>query len=326
VSSVGSNQRFAPTRRGLIAGAAALGAARVGLAAAAARAEVCAPQGPGIRTEAIAISPSGRTLWTADSARHTVTAHARKGLARGRSIDVGGAPIALAISPDGRTLLALTSADDHPGLAIVDLASGGVARVDVGSQPHSLAISRDGASAYVSGGGAKGTLTRVGLRDRAVGAAVALGAHPHGLALTPDGKHALVALNGEHAVLVVTLSNAALRRVATPDFPSRLAISPGGRHALVTHNGYASRSVTPIDVHRLHAGAPVHVGAEPRDVAYAGGRGVVVLASGLALVDGKTARRRRRLAAAGDPRAVVVHGAKAFVADRRLGSVMGVKL
>jgi phospholipase C len=325
------------TRRGFVAGLAAGGAASViggpllARKALAAGTKPCAPTPPGIRTSAVAVAPGGRTVWTADAAATTITAHRRADLLRGRSIDVRGAPLGIAISPHGHEALVTTAFYDRPGLAIVDLLSGQVDHLDVGPEPCAVAYAAHGRSAYVSGGGRDGTLTRVEPRGGRVHRAVALGRHARGLALHPDGKHALVALNGDASVAVVSLKHGRVtRRIKTPPFPAQVAISPDGKHALVTHNGFHNRRVTPLDLVHWRARKPVTTGLDPAGVAFdAAGRVAVVANTGagtVSVLDARTGRRRRRVKVGGAPRFVAVVGRRGIVADGHSGQLTSIRL
>lgn len=335
--TVDQSGRPGGTRRSFLGGVAA-GAAhalvvspQIAAAAASSPLAPCAPTGPGIRTDAIAVTPDRRTVWSADTGATTITAHRRRDLARGRSIEVGGAPLAIAISPLGDLALVTTAFYDRPGLAIVDLVTGQVDRLDVGPEPYAVAFAPKGRSAYVVGGGREGTLTRVEPRSGRVHAPVALGEHPRGLAITPDGKHALVALNGDAAIAVVSLARRRIaRRIATRPFPYLLAASPDGTRALVTHNGFGDRFVTPLDLERWRARRPVRVGLDPAGVAFSRtGARAVVAATGsrtLVLLDGHTARRRRTIKRRGAPRAVAVLGSRVIVADGATGLLTAIRL
>jgi DNA-binding beta-propeller fold protein YncE len=224
----------------------------------------------------------------------------------------------------------ITAFYDHPGLAVVNLRTKQVVRLDVGPEPGAVAFTRHGHAAWVAGGAAEGTLTRVDLKTGRVHPPIAVGSHPRGLALHPDGKHAVVALNGEAAVAVVTLATGKVRRMRTRPFPHRVAVAPDGRHALVTHNGFGDRVITPIDLVRHRARPPARVGKDPVAVAYtrSGRRAIVALADAgaVTVVDGRTGRRRRTLKHLGAPQAVAVAGRRAIIADGRTGQLRRLRL
>jgi len=277
------------------------------------------------------VTPDGHTVWTADGASRTITAHrAGDPNVRARSIDVGGAPLSIAISPDGLRALVATAYYDHPGLALVDLRSGQTDRIDVGPEPYAVAFAPDGHTAWVANSARDGELVRVRPSTGRVHAAIALGSHPRGLAITPDGEHALVALNGDSAVAVVALRHGrVVRRIATGAYPYQIAISPNGMHAWVTHNDFGARRATPLDLKHWRAGRAVATGLDPSGIAYGrAGRTVVVAESGsgtISVLDAHSGRRRRRVKAGKTPRAIVVSRRHVFVVDGRSGHLTAVR-
>jgi DNA-binding beta-propeller fold protein YncE len=291
----------------------------------------CEPTPPGIRVGALAVSPGGRTIWTADTGARTITAYRRADLQRSRAIDVHGAPVDLVIRPDGHHALVTTAFYDHPGLAIVDLRSGEVDHVDVAAEPGALALNASGRRAYVVGRGAEGTLTRVDAGNGKVHAAIGVGAHPRGVALHPDGRHALVALNGEATVAVVDLRRGKVsRRIKTAAFPSEVAISGDGMRALVTHSGYGADRVTPLDLEHWRARKALRTGLHPAGVSFnRSGSLALVSCVGdgtVTVLDGHTGRRRKRLRPGGTPRALAVIGRRGLVADGTTGKLTALSL
>ena len=326
----------AHTRRSFIGGAVAAGAAHtfaaplVG-ARANSREKPCAPEDPGTRTGAIAVAPDRRTVWTADTGATTITAHRARDFARGRSIDVGGAPLGISISPSGDLALVTTAYWDRPGLAIVDLHTGQADRLEVGPEPYSVAFARNGRVAYIAGGGPEGTLTRLNTRSWSVEDTLELGSHPRGLAVCLDGEHGLVALGGDAAVALVSLAPCrVVRRIATAPYPYLLAVSPDGRRALATHNGFAASAVTPLDLVRWRARRRVAVGADPSGVAFSeSGALALVAATGsrtVAVLDGRSSRLRRTVRHGGAPRSVAVAGRRGIVADGGTGRLTAIRL
>lgn len=327
------------TRRGLLGGAAATGAAgvlgapllRAGRADGATPVTPCAPEPEGIPAGPLAATPDGRRVWTTDVRGTTITAHSARTLRRGRSIDVGGGPAAIAIAPDGLTALVTTAAHDRPGLTLVELLTAETDRVDVGPDPGAVAFTASGRTAWVVGRGPRGTLTRVLPADGRVGAPIALGADPRGLALDPRGRFALVALGGAAAVAVVDLRTGRVRRrIPTAAFPAQLAISPDGRRALLTHNGFGARAVSLLDLRRHAVVRRIRVGTDPAGVAFSrSGAVAIVTAAGVGtatLLDGRTGRRRRTARPGGTPRAIAVCGTRAVLADARTGALTAIRL
>jgi DNA-binding beta-propeller fold protein YncE len=318
----------------LIGGAASAGAGHTFfgsmlLADAAPRPKPCTPEAPAIATGPIAIAPHSHAVWSTDAAARTITAHRRR-LARGRSIDVGGAPIGIAISPNGRRALVTTAFYDEPGLAVVDFRTAEVDRRDVGPEPSAVAFAPNGRSAYLTGGGRKGKLIRVDPGSGRVRWRISLGRHPLGLAILADGEQAVVALNGASALALVDLGERRVRRIKTAPFPREVAVSPDGTRAVVTHNGFDSRSVTIVDLEHRRVLRRVIVGREPAGVAYSHSGDVALVAcsgSGTAVVlDGRNGQRRRTVKLGGAPRGVAVLGNRGVVADAHSGRLRSVRL
>ena len=336
LSYINDNVSSSSSRRGFLGGVAVGGLTHslIGapLASSAKRGvERCVPAAPGVPTADIAISPAGRTIWSADAASSTISAHRRRDMARTRSIDVGGAPLALAISPDGRLAAVTTASYDRPGLTIVDLRSGEIARIDVGPEPRAVAFAPDGRSVYVTGGGGEGTLTRVGVEAGRITGTIKVGKHPRGLAVMARGGQALVALNGEAAVALVAPATRRIeRKISTKAYPREVAVSPDGSRALVTHSGFGERAVTAIDLGGRHAGRSISVGADPTAVAFSR-TGSLALATArgtgtAAVLNGQTGRRLRTVKLGGSPGAVAFAGKTAIVADADSGRLRSIRL
>lgn len=318
------------TRRQLIGVAAGAGAgyALAGpvLGAIAGSEPECVPAPPGFATGAIAVAPGGRVAWTADSHGTTITARPGPGFVRGRSIDVGGAPVDLAIAPSGHRALVTTAFYDRPGLASVELRSGRVARSPIAAEPGAVAFAADGAVAYVVGGGPDGTLSRVDPRNGHVERTVKVGSHPRGLALTPDGAHALVALNGDAALAVVDLRKRMhVHRIQTAAFPSAVAAT-GANHAIVTHDGFHAHTASIVDLEAGSVTRTRKVGADPAAVAASPSRAVIVTRQGRALVLGRRGAHLSSFALGGNPAAVALAGASAWVADARTGRLRRLRI
>ncbi len=332
------NGRMATRTRRQVVGGAAVGVGgvllapllRAGQAEGAAPVKPCAPEPVGIPAGPIVAGPDGRRVWTTDVRSTTITPHSTRTLRRGRPIDVDGVPAGIAVSSDGTTALVTAAAIDRPGLRIVDLRTGVVDRVDVGEDPGAVAFG-PGDRAWVLGRGARGTLTAVDVEDGDVHDELVVGEHPRGLAVSRRADLAVVALNGAAAVAVVDLRRRRVtHRIPTAPFPAQLALSPDGRRALVTHNGFGARAVTLIDLTRHRVLRRTRVGTDPAGVAFSrtGATALVTSASTgtVTMLDGRTGRRRRTFAPGGAPRAVVVCGTRAIVADGRTGALQALRL
>jgi DNA-binding beta-propeller fold protein YncE len=219
---------------------------------------------------------------------------------------------------------------DRPGLAVVDLRTDEVDRLAVGPSPYGVAFAPNGRSAYVSGGGAKGTITRVDPGTGRVHPPIPVGAHPRGLSIVPHGKAALVALNGAAQIARVDLVRRFVTRtIATAPFPHQLVVSPHGTRALVSHNGLDARTVTLVELRGRKKRHRLGVGKDPAGLAFSPSGRTALVAAGsgvVTLLDGKTGRRRRTVRRDGAPRSVVVANGRALVADGRTGRLAAIRL
>jgi DNA-binding beta-propeller fold protein YncE len=274
---------------------------------------------------AIALSPDGRTLWTADTGATSITAYRTRGLARRHRIELHAAPLDIAVAPTGRTALVTMGFYDRPGLAIVDLVAGKVRhRAAPGKAVRAVAFAPDG-RAYVATGGDEGSLVEVDPHTGHGRRAVDLGHDPRGLCFTPHGRHMLVALNGDAQVAVVALETLkVVGRIATAPFPSFVAAAPTGGRAVVSHNGYGSTSVSVLDVPRGKTVRVLSVGPDPAAVGFAGPGALLVAERGsgtVSVYDAHSGRRRHHITTGGWPRAIALRGRRAFVADEQTGQL-----
>jgi YVTN family beta-propeller protein len=303
------------------------------LAADGASKKACEPLAPSVRPGAIAFAPDGRSAWVADGAKTTITQISAKTLARGRSIDVGGAPIDIAITPSGGRALVLTAFYDRPSLVQVSLKSGKVLhRYDVGKEPAALALSPDGRHVYVTSSGKAGSLTPIALRRHAVGRPTPLGTHARGVAVDSHGRTALVATYGDSSLAVVDLRTHRVKAsIPTAAYPYDVAISHDGRHALVSHAGVGMRDLSLIDIARRRVVRKLRAGADPGAVAFSrDGRTALAAdysASSVAVIDVATGKHRSvRVGARPHGIAVAPHADRALVTSEYSGAVHAVRL
>lgn len=319
------------TRRELAAGSLVLAGTWPVAARAAAgdgsRAERCEPRRPAVRRTAVAVTPDGRTAWTADATTSSLTAHTARDAMPGVQIALPGVPLALALLAGARRAVVVL---EGGAIAVVDLrARAVVARHETGRDARAIAVDPAGRAAAVVGGGADGWLRRLDPRSGAprAGAPTALPAHPRGVAMGGAGT-AVVACNAAAALAVVDLATGDVRTIATAPFPAQVVVAPDGRRAYVSHDGYRARHVTPVDLVALRAGRPWRTGADPGGLAVLQrGRALAVAERGtgrLVLLDATTGRRRRRVTVGGTPRAVAAGGRRAVVVDDETGRLTAV--
>jgi YVTN family beta-propeller protein len=196
---------------------------------------------------ALALSPDGRHLLTANQTAGTVSlvdVVAGKVL---HEIPTGDRPAGVAISADGRTA-AVTHWYGYD-LARLKIEGGRLevtGRVEVGPEPRGVAISADGKTAYVAVGVAN-EVVKVELDSMKVTARVAVGREPRGIALSPDGSLLLVGNARSQDVSVIsTASMGVYRTIAIEgDNLRQVAISADGKKGYVANmrnRGFATTS------------------------------------------------------------------------------------
>jgi len=164
--------------------------------------------------------PAGERLYVSDEQGDQVIAIDPASGGVVDQISAGRRPRGLAMSPDGATLYVAVSGSpiagpgadedrlpppDHKadGIAVVDLASGKVARIlDAGHDPETFALSGDGRLLYVSNeeDGAVSQVAADGSRKPIV---TKVGDEPEGVALSGDGKSLFVACEGSNQVAML---------------------------------------------------------------------------------------------------------------------------
>jgi YVTN family beta-propeller protein len=119
------------------------------------------------------------TLLTLDAATATVTS----------TIALAAAPSGLALAPDGTRAYVANGRD--ASVAIVTLATGGVAMIPVSPQPLGIAVEPSGRFLYVASYGTS-RLDVVDTRTQSVSGHVNVSMQPRAIAITPDGRFAYV--------------------------------------------------------------------------------------------------------------------------------------
>ena len=141
---------------------------------------------------ALALSPDGGRLLTANQTADSVSL---VDLKSGRVLDevkTGEKPAGVAFAPDGkRGVVAHWYGYD---VAVLDVGPDRlkvVGRVEVGPEPRGVVVSNDGKTAYVAVG-ASNEVVRVDLDTLKVTGRLTVGREPRGIAITPDGARLLV--------------------------------------------------------------------------------------------------------------------------------------
>lgn len=211
------------------------------------------PTGPFSGPYALAISPDGRIVYTANSNGDSVTAISTQTKSTvGAPIPVGERPLGIAITPDGKRAYVANFQDDN--VSVVDLVAGAVvgAPIPVGVGPEGVAITPDGSRVFVANAGGETVLgDTVSVIDTAtnqvVGLPIPVGLAPFGLAITPDGTRLYVANTDAETVSVI--DTASLRVLGPPiaveEDPFGIAITPDGARAYVAN--FNGDSISVID-------------------------------------------------------------------------------
>jgi len=191
----------------------------------------------------IAITPNGRTLYSANYEFGTVSAIDTASNTVVATIPVGEQPFGIAAAPNGRVYVT-NSGDDT--VTVIDAATNQVvgAPIAVGDAPFGVSVSPDGTRALVSDSGSN----KVSVIDTAAGQVIAtvdIGLNPYGSAYLPDGSRAFVASNDSASVYVLDGHTGQVIGSPIPvgEDPSGIAVSPNGLRAYVGNYGDGSLSV-----------------------------------------------------------------------------------
>lgn len=166
----------------------------------------------------LALSPDGRTVYTANMGSGSVTALYVSGKAPARTARVAPRTEGIALSPDGRRLWVGSNQDNT--VIVLDAATlAPLDTVPADGLPYRLAVTPDGRRAIVSNPilNAVRVFDAAAVRQTALvripaGSAGRGGAEPVGFALAPDGRTAYVALQGRNQVGAIDLASGTVTR------------------------------------------------------------------------------------------------------------------
>jgi DNA-binding beta-propeller fold protein YncE len=171
----------------------------------------------GHQPRAVAVSPDGRTAFTANAGSASLSGiDVMMGVVL-RTLDVGGRPEGMAFSPDGRTLLA--ALPEQGSVVLVDAVRIEKAgEIETGPGPVRVAAAPDGAwlAALLQQGRA---LEVVDVATRKVTSSVAIDDQPIDLAISPDGEVAFVSCEGGSVEVVSLADSRILRTIETNGRP-----------------------------------------------------------------------------------------------------------
>lgn len=194
----------------------------------------------------LAITPNGKTVYTADYEVNSVSAidTASRSVT---AIPVGKQPIGITVLPNGSRVYVANSADDS--VSVIDTATNQVvgAPIKVGKRPIALAASSDGSRVFVTNN-EDATVSVIDTATNQVVATVPVGPDPYGIALSPDGLRGYVAANGANALTV--FDPHANQPVGSPipvgENPGGIVVSPNGSRAYVANFGSDSLSIVDL--------------------------------------------------------------------------------
>ncbi len=179
----------------------------------------------GVGSQAIAITPDGKTAYVANYLSGTVTPITTATNTAGTPITTGASPAAIAITPDGKTAYVANreSATVTPIATATDTAG---TPITVGSYPYAMAITPDGTTAYVANENS-GTVTPITTATNTAGTPITTGSLPCAIAITPDGTTAYVVNDVSGTVTpITTATNTAGTPITVGNTPWAIAITP----------------------------------------------------------------------------------------------------
>lgn len=249
------------------------------------------PFAAGSQPDALAFSPNGKLLATADSGGNavelfSVSSSGALTPVTGTPTPTGSAPASVAFSPDGRLLAVANRLGNTISIFSVATSTGALTPVAgspfrTGSRPASIAFSPNGTLlASADSGGKKVSVFRVsssGALRRAHGSPFESGPGPASLAFSPTGKVLVVANQGSRTISVFAVRRSgALTRAAGSPFltaknPSSVSFSQGGSLLAAANSGRRSVSVFSVsESGALHQvpGSPFATASNPASVAF----------------------------------------------------------
>jgi YVTN family beta-propeller protein len=213
--------------------------------------------------------PAGERLYVSDERGDQVVAIDPVSGGVVEQIAAGRRPRGLAVSPDGATLYVAVSGspiggpdvdeDDLPppdhkadGIAVVDLASGKVARMlNVGHDPETFALSGDGRMLYVSNED-DGAISQVATDGGRTPITTKVGDEPEGVALSSDGKSLFVACEGsDHVAMLDARTMKLIRTIRLSGRPRGALASHDGSSIFISIEGAGKLAILDADRGRL---------------------------------------------------------------------------
>jgi len=248
----------------------------------------------GFFPQGIAIDPSGKFVYTANSDDNTVsmfTINSSTGVLTPTtppSVATGWSPLSVTVDPSGRFAYAANQDDDTVSMYSVNASTGVLtpltpATVPTGGSPFGVTVDPSGKFAYVPNAYDPNNTVSQYTVDSVTGvltpntpSAVTAGGSPTSVAVDPSGKFAYVVNRQDNTVSMFTInpSTGSLTlngTIATGTQPFRILVDPSGKFAYVTNENSASVSIYTLnsDGTLTEAGA-ASTGSAPVSVAVTG--------------------------------------------------------
>jgi 6-phosphogluconolactonase len=228
----------------------------------------------GTSPRAVAVHPSGKFFYTANSGSNNVSVHtvSSTGLATavtGSPFSLTGAngPTAVAVSPNGLFLFVANQTSSNISVLSIDQTTGALLAEVSGSpfsqlsavSPTTIAVNPPGNLLFVTNSnGSPGTLSvfiidSIGSLTPVAGSPFQVGLNPQALALNATGTVVYVANKGSNSISTFSVdqNTGALAPIAAPfstgTAPSSVAVGPGGQFLYVANSGAGTIRWVPID-------------------------------------------------------------------------------
>jgi len=224
--------------------------------------QIVAKVGVGNESWAVSVSPDGRKVYVANSAKSgTVSVINTATNTVTKTVAVGSGPSGIYVSPNGEKVYVTNYTDNT--VSVINTAADTVMKtLAVGDSPTGVCISPDGTNAYVANEN-DGTVSVINTTYDSVVATVPVGIPAEGVIVSPDGMKVYVAFGGEGVSIINAKNNTVIGtlRLGNNTNPDGICISPDGTRVYVANE--FSNTVSVIDTYNDTLLANVVVGSGP---------------------------------------------------------------